>query len=59
MERIKVIAISGHARHGKDTVAQMLQKQLQKDGHTVFITHYADLLKYICKTFFGWYVRKD
>ena len=22
MERMKVIAISGHARHGKDTVAQ-------------------------------------
>lgn len=59
MERMKVIAISGHARHGKDTVAQMLQKQLQKDGYTVLMTHYADLLKYICKTFFGWDGRKD
>ena len=29
MEGMKVIAISGHARNGKDTVAQMLQKQLQ------------------------------
>ena len=32
---MKVIAISGHARNGKDTVAQMLQKQLREDGYTV------------------------
>ena len=44
---MKVIAISGHARNGKDTVAQMLQKQLREDGYTVLITHYADLLKYV------------
>lgn len=56
---MKVIAISGHARNGKDTVAQMLQKQLREDGYTVLITHYADLLKYICKTFFEWDGRKD
>ena len=59
MAEMKVIAISGHARHGKDTVARMLQEQLQKDGRTVLITHYADLLKYICKTFFKWDGRKD
>lgn len=51
---MKVIAISGHARHGKDTVAKMLQEQLETNGNKVLITHYADLLKYICKTFFGW-----
>lgn len=51
---MKVIAVSGHARHGKDTVARMLQEQLQADGNKVLITHYADLLKYICKTFFMW-----
>ena len=56
---MKVIALSGHARTGKDTVAQMLQKQLREDGYTVLITHYADLLKYICKTFFEWDGRKD
>lgn len=49
---MKVIAVSGHARHGKDTVAKMLQEQLEADGNKVLITHYADLLKYICKTFF-------
>lgn len=59
MAGMKVIAISGHARHGKDTVARMLQEQLQRDEHTALITHYADLLKYICKTFFKWDGRKD
>lgn len=56
---MKVIAVSGHARHGKDTVANILQKQLQEDGNRVLITHYADLLKYICTTFFGWNGEKD
>lgn len=56
---MKVIAVSGRARHGKDTVASILQKQLQEDGHRVLITHYADLLKYICTTFFGWNGEKD
>ena len=56
---MKVIAVSGHARHGKDTVAKILQEQLEEDGNKVLITHYADLLKYICTTFFGWGGEKD
>lgn len=56
---MKVIAVSGRARHGKDTVANILQKQLEEDGHRVLITHYADLLKYICTTFFKWNGEKD
>lgn len=56
---MKVIAVSGRARHGKDTVANILQKQLEEDGHRVLITHYADLLKYICTTFFNWNGDKD
>lgn len=56
---MKVIAVSGRARHGKDTVANILQKQLEEDGHRVLITHYADLLKYICTTFFNWNGEKD
>ena len=34
MDGMKVIAISGHARNGKDTVARILEKQLQKDGYS-------------------------
>lgn len=56
---VKVIAISGRAGHGKDTVASIIEDYLKQDGKTVLITHYADLLKYICKTFFGWDGKKD
>lgn len=59
MHTVKVIAVSGHAQHGKDTIAGMLVNKLKRDGHTVLVTHYADLLKYICKAFFGWDGNKD
>lgn len=56
---MKVILISGHAQNGKDTTASMLMEKLTADGYKVLITHYADLLKYICKAFFGWDGNKD
>ena len=56
---MKVIAISGRAMNGKDTLAQMMSEVFQRDGKTVQITHFADLLKYICKTYFGWDGNKD
>lgn len=59
MQGMKVIAISGHAGNGKDTAAKMIQAKLQSDGYKVLITHYADLLKYICKTYFEWNGEKD
>jgi DNA replication protein len=56
---MKVICISGKAGHGKDTLAQFLQGELIENGYRVFITHYADLLKYVCTAFFGWDGKKD
>lgn len=56
---MKVILISGKAQNGKDTVAKILEAQLCHKGYRVLITHYADLLKYICKTYFGWNGLKD
>lgn len=56
---IRVIAISGKAGSGKDTSAVMMADILQHKGERVLITHYADLLKYICRTFFGWDGKKD
>jgi len=56
---MKVIAVSGKARHGKDTVAEMLRDVLEGDGHSVKVVHYADLLKFMCKTFFEWNGEKD
>ena len=56
---MKVITISGKAQNGKDTTAGLLKAALEADGYKVLITHYADLLKYICKQFFGWDGQKD
>ena len=56
---IKIICISGKAGSGKDTSAWMLKSELEKRGQVVLITHFADLLKYICKSFFGWDGVKD
>ena len=56
---IKILTISGKAQHGKDTTAEILYDELTKRGHRVLITHYGDLVKYICKSFFGWNEEKD
>lgn len=56
---MEIVSISGHAGSGKDTVAGIIKERLEHDDHKVLITHYADLLKYICKTFFNWNGKKD
>ena len=56
---MRVVCISGKAQHGKDTTANILKEELELLGYRVLITHYADLLKYICKAFFGWDEKKD
>lgn len=56
---VKIILISGKARHGKDTTAGFLKTALESDGYSVLIAHYGDLVKYICKTFFDWDGNKD
>lgn len=53
------ICISGKAQNGKDTTAALLAEALQNNGKKVVIAHYADLLKYICKMWFGWNGEKD
>lgn len=56
---MKLILISGKAQHGKDTVAEMIQRKLLANNKRVLVTHYADLLKYICANYFGWDGKKD
>ena len=59
---MKVICISGKAQHGKDSVAQEIKRQLiERYGGSisVLITHYADLVKYVCSKFFDWDRLKD
>lgn len=53
------ILCSGLARAGKDTSAEIIKENLKAKGYQVLITHYADLLKFICKNIFGWNGEKD
>ena len=56
---MKICCISAKAQHGKDTAAKLIKENLEKKGQRVLITHYADLLKFICKNYFGWDGEKD
>ena len=56
---MKVICISAKARHGKDTAAESLKYYLESKDQRVLITHFADLLKFICTKFFHWNGLKD
>lgn len=56
---MKIICISGKAQAGKDFAAEQLKSQLSLDKSRVLITHFADLLKYICKKYFCWDGKKD
>lgn len=55
----RVVCIAGKARHGKDTIASMMKGLMEADGYRVLVTHHADLLKYVCRTFFNWDGKKD
>lgn len=57
--KTKIICISGKARHGKDTAAEIFQKELTKRDKSAIVVHYADLLKFICRTYFNWDGNKD
>ena len=56
---MKVICVSGKARHGKDTFAEFLKNNLEFIGNRVLILHYADQLKFICQKYYGWNGEKD
>ena len=44
---MKVVCISGKARHGKDTLAGILKNYLEDSGNKVLVAHFGDLVKYI------------
>lgn len=56
---MEVFLVSGKARHGKDTVAEIMRDVIQREGKTCVIIHYADLLKHLCKSYFGWNGEKN
>lgn len=53
------ILISGKSNHGKDELGKLIKEELESRGKNVYILHYADHLKEIAKTFYGWDGNKD
>lgn len=56
---MKIVCISGKAQNGKDTTAQFIPDELTAQGKKVLVTHFGDLVKYVCTKFFGWDGKKD
>lgn len=56
---MRVITISGKARHGKDSAAEYVSDWLKLHGYSCMIVHYADLLKFILKEYYHWNGTKD
>lgn len=56
---MKIILISGKARHGKDSLATFMKEDLERHNKKVLIAHYADLLKFICTNYFNWNGKKN
>lgn len=54
-----IITISGHAKNGKDTIANILKEKLESRNKKVLIIHFADYLKFVCEKYFGWDGKKD
>jgi len=55
----KVILVAGKAFNGKDSFAGFLKKHLEERNKRVLIMHFADNLKFVCKSYFGWDGNKD
>ena len=56
---MKVIAISGKAESGKDTIAKEIKYLLEEQNYKVMIIHFADVLKFVCRQYFDWNGEKD
>ena len=55
-----VLLISGKAESGKDSFADAFIKEAQGVcGYRCLRIKYGDILKYICKEYFGWNGEKD
>ena len=55
----KIICICGKAQNGKDTTANLIKEIAESRGNRVLIIHFADMLKFICKSYVGWDGNKD
>lgn len=51
---MEIILISGKSGHGKDTLAQIMKKQLESENKKVLIIHFGDAVKWFAKDIFHW-----
>lgn len=56
---MKIITISGLARHGKDESANIIKGYFEQRNKKCLIIKNADYLKFVCKEYFGWNGEKD
>lgn len=56
---MRVVAISGKAESGKDTIAKEIKYLLEEQNYKVMIIHFADVLKFVCRQYFDWDGQKD
>lgn len=59
MNKPIVILISAKAQHGKDSFATAFNKVASEKHYRILTIHYGDILKYVCKQYFGWDGNKD
>ena len=59
MNRPIILTVSAKAQHGKDSFAEAFKKVAEENKNRILIIHYADILKYVCKEYFGWNGEKD
>ena len=60
MDKALIIPVMGKARHGKDSFAEMVKGELEKEyPGKVLVIKYGDYLKYVCNKYFGWNGEKD
>lgn len=55
---MKIFLICGKAGHGKTTFANFLEEELSLKGEVLRIA-FGDLLKYVCRQYYGWDGVKD
>lgn len=56
---MKIVLISGKARHAKDTSASYIAAEFKLRGQKTLIVHYADFLKWFCWEYLGWDGKKE
>ena len=50
----KIILISGKAQHGKDTFAELLERELHQKGYSIVVDRFAKYIKGYLRDYYKW-----